>query len=114
MKHLQDNDLPHFVLFFTAWSKYCQRVSSDWEALADRRTLAPFVPEITDELDVSNFAAEFTNMPPVDSPAAAPVNGDKLFQVSATDAARWLSMARLVYRTLLGGRVLAIRFRSTR
>ena len=34
-KHLQDNDLPHFVLFFTAWSKYCQRVSSDWEALAD-------------------------------------------------------------------------------
>ena len=32
----QDTDLPHLVLFFTSWSKYCQRVSSDWEALADK------------------------------------------------------------------------------
>ena len=33
---VQDNDLPHLVLFFTPWSKYSQRVSSEWEALAEK------------------------------------------------------------------------------
>ena len=42
---------------------------------------APFVPKIKHELDVSNFADEFTLMQATDSPAVVPVNGEKLFKV---------------------------------
>ena len=38
----------------------------DWEALSNKQIPAPFVPRITGELDVSNFAEEFTSMLPVD------------------------------------------------
>lgn len=54
----------------------------DWEKLAKRRILSPFIPKITDELDVSNFAEEFTAMVPTDSPAIIPPNVDKIFKVS--------------------------------
>lgn len=43
--------------------------------------LAPFKPVIRDELDVSNFAEEFTEMDPTYSPAALPQNCDRIFQV---------------------------------
>lgn len=43
---------------------------------------AAFVPRISDELDVSNFADEFTGMPPTDSPAIVPANVDKIFKVA--------------------------------
>ena len=33
---MQEGELAHFVLFFTSWSKYCSRVASHWEALADK------------------------------------------------------------------------------
>lgn len=36
---------------------------------------------IRDELDVSNFAEEFTEMDPTYSPAALPQNCDRIFQV---------------------------------
>lgn len=42
---------------------------------------APFKPVIRDELDVSNFAEEFTEMDPTYSPAALPQNCDRIFQV---------------------------------
>lgn len=42
---------------------------------------APFKPVIRDELDVSNFADEFTEMDPTYSPAALPQNCDRIFQV---------------------------------
>lgn len=42
---------------------------------------APFKPVIRDELDVSNFAEEFTEMDPTYSPAALPQSSEKLFQV---------------------------------
>lgn len=42
---------------------------------------APFIPRIMDELDVSNFAEEFTGMAPTDSPAIIPTNVDKIFKV---------------------------------
>ena len=33
---LQEDDLPHFVFFFTHWSKYCVRVAPAWEDLAEK------------------------------------------------------------------------------
>uniref|UniRef100_A0AAZ3NMQ1 Ribosomal protein S6 kinase n=1 Tax=Oncorhynchus tshawytscha TaxID=74940 RepID=A0AAZ3NMQ1_ONCTS len=52
----------------------------NWEDLAAKRVLAPFKPVIRDELDVSNFAEEFTDMDPTYSPAAMPQNCDRVFQ----------------------------------
>ena len=34
--HSKDDDLPHFVFFYTTWSKYCVRVAPAWEDLADK------------------------------------------------------------------------------
>uniref|UniRef100_A0A8D8Y790 non-specific serine/threonine protein kinase n=1 Tax=Cacopsylla melanoneura TaxID=428564 RepID=A0A8D8Y790_9HEMI len=52
----------------------------DWEDLASKKIKAPFVPKISNELDVSNFSDEFTKMIPADSPAIVPPNFDKLFK----------------------------------
>uniref|UniRef100_A0A8K9UUE8 Ribosomal protein S6 kinase alpha-5 n=1 Tax=Oncorhynchus mykiss TaxID=8022 RepID=A0A8K9UUE8_ONCMY len=52
----------------------------NWEDLAAKRVPAPFKPVIRDELDVSNFAEEFTEMDPTYSPAAMPQNCDRVFQ----------------------------------
>uniref|UniRef100_A0A674EL63 Ribosomal protein S6 kinase n=1 Tax=Salmo trutta TaxID=8032 RepID=A0A674EL63_SALTR len=52
----------------------------NWEDLAAKRVPAPFKPVIRDELDVSNFAEEFTEMDPTYSPAALPQNCDRIFQ----------------------------------
>ena len=38
----------------------------DWYALANKQIPAPFIPKISGELDVSNFAEEFTSMLPID------------------------------------------------
>lgn len=54
----------------------------DWDDLASKKIPAPFVPKISNELDVSNFSDEFTKMIPADSPAIVPPNFDKLFKVS--------------------------------
>lgn len=54
--------------------------SIDWDDLANKRIKAPFVPKITGELDVSNFAEEFTSMIPADSPAVIPPNDEKIFK----------------------------------
>uniref|UniRef100_A0A3B3HUG9 Ribosomal protein S6 kinase n=1 Tax=Oryzias latipes TaxID=8090 RepID=A0A3B3HUG9_ORYLA len=51
-----------------------------WEDLAAKKVPAPFKPVIRDELDVSNFAEEFTEMDPTYSPAALPQNCDRIFQ----------------------------------
>ncbi|XP_061825161.1 ribosomal protein S6 kinase alpha-5 [Nerophis lumbriciformis] len=52
----------------------------NWEDLAAKTVPAPFKPVIRDELDVSNFAEEFTEMDPTYSPAALPQNCDRIFQ----------------------------------
>ncbi|OQR66144.1 ribosomal protein S6 kinase alpha-5-like, partial [Tropilaelaps mercedesae] len=44
----------------------------NWTALAGKQLTAPFVPKISNELDVSNFSEEFTSMVPADSPAVVP------------------------------------------
>uniref|UniRef100_A0A7N6BFU8 Ribosomal protein S6 kinase n=1 Tax=Anabas testudineus TaxID=64144 RepID=A0A7N6BFU8_ANATE len=54
----------------------------NWEDLAAKQVPAPFKPVIRDELDVSNFADEFTEMDPTYSPAALPQNCDRIFQDS--------------------------------
>lgn len=55
----------------------------DWAALAARKIPAPFRPQIRSELDVGNFAEEFTRLEPVYSPAGSPPPGDsRIFQVS--------------------------------
>ena len=52
----------------------------NWDLLAKKLVKAPFVPKIDGELDVSNFAEEFTSMVPTDSPAILPLNDDKIFK----------------------------------
>uniref|UniRef100_UPI00398EBD4F ribosomal protein S6 kinase alpha-5 isoform X1 n=2 Tax=Pristiophorus japonicus TaxID=55135 RepID=UPI00398EBD4F len=52
----------------------------NWDELAAKSIEAPFKPVIRDELDVSNFAEEFTEMDPTYSPAALPQNSDRIFQ----------------------------------
>ena len=64
------------LIFF---SKFNQDLN--WEHLAERKVPPPFVPKISHELDVGNFATEFTNMAPQDSPAAVPMNVEKMFKV---------------------------------
>lgn len=54
----------------------------NWKHLAERKVPPPFVPKIAHELDVGNFATEFTNMAPQDSPAAVPMNVEKMFKVN--------------------------------
>ncbi|XP_054828120.1 ribosomal protein S6 kinase alpha-5 isoform X4 [Eublepharis macularius] len=52
----------------------------NWDDMAAKKVSAPFKPIIRDELDVSNFAEEFTEMDPTYSPATTPQAADKLFQ----------------------------------
>uniref|UniRef100_A0A8C3SAR3 Ribosomal protein S6 kinase alpha-5 n=1 Tax=Chelydra serpentina TaxID=8475 RepID=A0A8C3SAR3_CHESE len=52
----------------------------DWVELAARRVKAPFKPIVRSELDVRNFAEEFTRLEPVYSPAGTPPNLDRVFQ----------------------------------
>ncbi|XP_078197422.1 ribosomal protein S6 kinase alpha-4 isoform X4 [Callithrix jacchus] len=55
----------------------------DWVALAARKVPAPFRPQIRSELDVGNFAEEFTRLEPVYSPPGSPPPGDpRIFQDS--------------------------------
>jgi ribosomal protein S6 kinase alpha-5 len=57
----------------------------DWDLLKGKKLPPPFVPVIRDELDVSNFAEEFTRQTPTDSPAILPSLCDNdLFRVQYT------------------------------
>uniref|UniRef100_A0AAX7SGI9 Ribosomal protein S6 kinase n=1 Tax=Astatotilapia calliptera TaxID=8154 RepID=A0AAX7SGI9_ASTCA len=44
----------------------------NWDDLAQKKVASPFKPELKSELDVGNFAEEFTGMDPVYSPAITP------------------------------------------
>uniref|UniRef100_A0A665XBU6 Ribosomal protein S6 kinase n=1 Tax=Echeneis naucrates TaxID=173247 RepID=A0A665XBU6_ECHNA len=52
----------------------------NWAELAQKKVPSPFKPELKSELDVGNFAEEFTGMDPVYSPASTPPSTDRLFQ----------------------------------
>ncbi|XP_039254874.2 ribosomal protein S6 kinase alpha-5-like [Styela clava] len=52
----------------------------DWEKLAKRDIPAPFKPLITNDLDTSNFADEFTLMTPMYSPAPTPAITPRTFK----------------------------------
>ena len=60
---------------------FCLIQKINWEDLAAKKVPALFKPVIRDELDVSNFAEEFTEMDPTYSPAALPQNCDRIFKV---------------------------------
>uniref|UniRef100_A0A8C5QZT7 Ribosomal protein S6 kinase n=1 Tax=Leptobrachium leishanense TaxID=445787 RepID=A0A8C5QZT7_9ANUR len=60
--------------------KHCFFEKLNWDDLAGKKVPAPFRPVIKDELDVGNFAEEFTEMDPTYSPAALPMNADRIFQ----------------------------------
>ncbi|XP_067831745.1 ribosomal protein S6 kinase alpha-5-like isoform X1 [Heptranchias perlo] len=53
----------------------------NWDDLVAKRIPAPFKPVIRSEMDVGNFAEEFTEMDPTYSPASVPHSGDRIFQV---------------------------------
>ncbi|XP_022254813.1 ribosomal protein S6 kinase alpha-5-like, partial [Limulus polyphemus] len=52
----------------------------NWDKLSKKQISAPFIPKICGELDVSNFAEEFTSMVAADSPAIIPPNEEKIFK----------------------------------
>uniref|UniRef100_A0AAY5ETB3 non-specific serine/threonine protein kinase n=1 Tax=Electrophorus electricus TaxID=8005 RepID=A0AAY5ETB3_ELEEL len=52
----------------------------NWTDLAQKKLASPFKPELRNELDVGNFAEEFTGMEPVYSPASTPPSTERLFQ----------------------------------
>ncbi|XP_039219326.1 ribosomal protein S6 kinase alpha-4 isoform X1 [Crotalus tigris] len=52
----------------------------DWVELAARQVRPPFKPLIRHELDVRNFAEEFTSLEPIYSPAGTPPSLDRVFQ----------------------------------
>jgi len=54
----------------------------DWVALTSHGIPAPFKPQIKNELDVSNFSEDFTSMAVMDSPAAVPLDGTRIFKVT--------------------------------
>lgn len=54
----------------------------NWADLAQKKMQSPFKPELKSELDVGNFAEEFTGMDPVYSPASTPPSTGRLFKVS--------------------------------
>uniref|UniRef100_A0A8C4I686 non-specific serine/threonine protein kinase n=1 Tax=Dicentrarchus labrax TaxID=13489 RepID=A0A8C4I686_DICLA len=52
----------------------------NWADLAQKKVPSPFKPELKSELDVGNFAEEFTGMDPVYSPASTPPSTGRLFK----------------------------------
>ena len=54
----------------------------DWDNVMSRKVAPPFKPHLQGELDVGNFAEEFTGQDPVDSPAQPPRKHNELFRVS--------------------------------
>uniref|UniRef100_A0A8C4NW57 Ribosomal protein S6 kinase n=1 Tax=Dicentrarchus labrax TaxID=13489 RepID=A0A8C4NW57_DICLA len=54
----------------------------NWADLAQKKVPSPFKPELKSELDVGNFAEEFTGMDPVYSPASTPPSTGRLFKES--------------------------------
>lgn len=66
----------------------------NWEDLAAKKVPAPFKPVVRDELDVSNFALEFTGMDAMYSPADLPQSCDRIFQVGDITTRLWLCCHR--------------------
>lgn len=53
----------------------------NWDDVLHKRIQAPFKPRVRDEMDVGNFAEEFTTMAPVDSPAFPPQSAKRFAQI---------------------------------
>lgn len=53
-----------------------------WDDLLNKKIQPPFKPNISNELDTTNFAEEFTKQIPTDSPAIIPNTTENLFRVT--------------------------------
>ena len=56
--------------------------SLNWDDVLAKRVRPPFKPYVSNEMDVGNFADEFTNQEPVDSPALPISKHNEVFRVS--------------------------------
>jgi hypothetical protein len=54
--------------------------SLDWELLAQRKIKPPIKPTICGQVDVQNFANEFTSQKPVFTPAECPTSFQSMFR----------------------------------
>ncbi|VDN58053.1 unnamed protein product [Dracunculus medinensis] len=52
----------------------------DWDKCEKKRLVPPIIPTIRNDMDVTNFAVEFTNQVPLYSPADPPMNACNLFR----------------------------------
>ena len=55
----------------------------NWSHVLSKRNPPHFKPFLSDELDVGNFAEEFTVQDPINSPGQCPAKHANLFRVSA-------------------------------
>ena len=69
--------------------------SLNWDDVIAKSLTPPFKPHIHGELDVGNFAEEFTAQEPIDSPAQPPQKHNELFRVSNTTYHLFLSLIHL-------------------
>lgn len=73
----------HPGFFSSAAALSVSKQGLNWADLAQKKVSSPFKPELKSELDVGNFAEEFTGMDPVYSPASTPPSTGRLFKVSS-------------------------------
>ena len=55
--------------------------STNWDDVLAKKLQPPFKPYFANELDVGNFAEEFTNQDPIDSPALPLTKHNEVFRV---------------------------------
>ena len=55
--------------------------SLNWDDILAKKVAPPFKPYVSSELDVGNFAEEFTNQDPVDSPGLPITKHNEVFRV---------------------------------
>lgn len=53
----------------------------NWDDVLQKKVPTPFKPHVCNEMDVGNFAEEFTDMAPVDSPAVVPQSAKRVNQL---------------------------------
>ena len=55
--------------------------SLNWDDILAKKVAPPFKPYVSSELDVGNFAEEFTNQDPIDSPGLPITKHNEVFRV---------------------------------
>lgn len=88
--------------------------STDWDAVAQRKLIPPYIPSIKNETDLSNFDEMFTNMPPrisQSSTISSVVDGDPFEDFSYdpivfhNDSLKDTVTPTLIEQGIVGGRM---------